>query len=125
LYFCDSKLYNLLKLCSFSLPFSPAKRIVSPETGVSVHFVFLDTNSMIPDYQPGGAYSHLDRMLSQPDGLSTQWERVEEQLDFLETSLTFSQDADFRIVVGHHPVFSKTYKGEESHSFLRGLFIFI
>ncbi|WP_374211883.1 purple acid phosphatase family protein [Alteromonas gilva] len=69
------------------------KRITIPD-GASLHLVFIDTSPLNPDYQHEEKYRE------------TQAQDANAQLTWFKRTLETNQDADWTIVIGHHPLYS-------------------
>lgn len=82
--------------------------------GVSAHVVFLDTTPMMPvdDTELPAVAAFLAKRKTTRRGY------VKEQADFLRTTLE-NTTATWRIVVGHHPVFTSSEHYKEDHVTLR------
>lgn len=94
------------------------------EGGVGVGVVVIDTVPLLKLY-------HDDAYMAKvPDGVSTQWGRVQEQLDWLDATLiALESDAeiDWIVVAGHHPIRTRgshvDEDGDELHSKLENLLV--
>ncbi|CAK9091437.1 Purple acid phosphatase 4, partial [Durusdinium trenchii] len=81
--------------------------------GVAVHFVFLDTTPMLPSYSnEPGVVAFWNRR-----GITPQ-QYLAEQVAFLDRTFGASTAA-WRIVVGHHPVYTSSEHWHEDHVTLR------
>lgn len=69
------------------------QRIVTND-GAKLHLVYIDTSPLNPDYQGEAKY------------LATQQQNPQAQLDWLNTTLADNSDADWTVVIGHHPLYS-------------------
>ncbi|NVK55613.1 MAG: metallophosphoesterase [Alteromonadaceae bacterium] len=69
------------------------KRVTTPDGG-SLHLVFIDTSPLNPDYQHEEKYRE------------TQAQDANAQLAWFRNTLETNQDADWTIVIGHHPLYS-------------------
>jgi tartrate-resistant acid phosphatase type 5 len=90
----------------------------SEDGSFSLHFFFIDTNPMIKAYHQSGYDDRADTMLNHKDGISTQWSRVDEQINWLSDGLNKST-AQVKVVMGHHPVFTSGSHYHEDELFLR------
>jgi hypothetical protein len=90
----------------------------SEDRSFTVHFFFLDTNPMIAKYHIPQYESISDAMLNQPEGVRTQWSRVDEQLKWLEEGLN-SSTSQVKIVMGHHPAYTSGSHYLEDDGFIR------
>jgi len=91
---------------------------VSDDRKFRLHMFYLDTSPMIQAYHVSGYDDRADSMLNQPDGIRSQWNRVEEQIAWLEQGLN-SSTADIKVVMGHHPVYTSGAHYGEDERFLR------
>ena len=86
----------------------------------NLQLVFLDTSPLIDSYKISGYESASDAILVQKDGISSQWDKQEEILQWFEGRLqNFKADFDMRIVVGHHPIYGHTIHPNENRTVLQ------
>lgn len=78
----------------WNMPAQYFDKVIALDNGGSLHLVFLDTNPLNPDYQHDEKYAETQRQ----DGHA--------QLAWFEETLKRHQDADWTIVIGHHPLYS-------------------
>ena len=96
----------------FLIPDRWWSRVVSRPNGQRpVRFIMIDTSPMISNYQ-----TEEPSMRNHDGGIDPEFERVEEQMKWLEDQLKIPNE--IKIVVGHHPAFSYMYYGTEDRSFL-------
>lgn len=92
--------------------------VKSTDGKTEVCVVLLDTSPMIPAYQRKGYDDVSDTMLNQPDGVSSQFAKVEEQLKWLDQTLGECA-SKIRVVMGHHPSYTSGSHYLEDEYFLR------
>ncbi|MBD3585608.1 acid phosphatase [Salinimonas sp. HHU 13199] len=78
----------------WNMPAQYFEKMIKLEEGGTVHLVFLDTNPLNPDYQHEPKYQETQRQ----DGKA--------QLAWFEQTLKDNENADWTIVIGHHPLYS-------------------
>lgn len=78
----------------WNMPAQYFDKVITLDNGGSLHLVFLDTNPLNPDYQHEEKYAETQRQDSKA------------QLAWFEDTLKRHQDADWTIVIGHHPLYS-------------------
>lgn len=78
----------------WNMPAQYFDKLIELEDGTSLHLVFMDTSPLNPDYQHEAKYQETQR---QDKGA---------QLNWLKKTLKTHQNADWTIVIGHHPLYS-------------------
>ena len=78
----------------WNMPAQYFDKLIPLENGGKLHLVFLDTSPLNPDYQHEAKYRETQRQNSQA------------QLAWAEKTLQQHQDADWTLVIGHHPLYS-------------------
>lgn len=78
----------------WNMPAQYYDKMIRLEEGGAVHLVFLDTSPLNPDYQHEQKYRETQRQDSNA------------QLIWLENTLKQNKNADWTIVIGHHPLYS-------------------
>jgi hypothetical protein len=85
-----------------------------------IQMIFIDTSPMIESYKKPGYDSASDIMLKRPDGITSQWAKVEEQMTWLEGRLQNEKyNFSMRVVIGHHPIYDYSGHAGENRSFLQ------
>jgi len=94
-------------------------KVVSTPT-LNVQLIFIDTSPMISSYRIPGYDSSDDLILKRADGLPSQWDRVEQQMTWIEGRLQNQKFAyHMRIVIGHHPIYDLSSHNGENRTFLQ------
>jgi len=82
-----------------------------PNGSPDVRFIMIDTSPMISNYR-----KEDPDMRGHPDGIDTQFDRVEEQMKWIDEQLRIPNET--KIVVGHHPAVSYFDYGTENRTLL-------
>ena len=78
----------------WNMPAQYFDKLITLEQNGSIHLVFLDTSPLNPDYQHEAKYQETQRQDSKA------------QLAWFEQTLKRHKNADWTIVIGHHPLYS-------------------
>jgi hypothetical protein len=93
---------------------------IKASDGSFIQLVFIDTTPMIPSYRIPGYDSPTDNILKREDGISSQWSKVEEQIQWLEGRLQNQRyEFSMRVVIGHHPIYDQSAHVGENRTFLQ------
>jgi len=93
-------------------------QVIKGSSDMHLQVLFLDTTPMIDSYKIPG-YDGPD-MLKRPDGVTTQFDKIEQQTAWLEDRLQNEKyPYIMRLVVGHHPIYDRSAHPGDNRTFLQ------